>query len=71
MLIEELSLGLDNYNQIKGKRLIGLFKNNQLYNVDIIKNTEVIYYSRNDKGELVGINTSKSGFNSYSKSCKA
>jgi len=49
------------FNQIKGQRLIGLFKNNELYNVDIIKNAEVIYYSRNAEGELVGINKSKSG----------
>src|SRR5690606_10741588 len=49
------------YNQISGKRLIGLFNDeNQLYHVDIIKNAEVIYYFRNDKNELVGIDKSKS-----------
>jgi lipopolysaccharide export system protein LptA len=53
---------MDNaYNQIKGQRLIGLFRDNALYNVDIIKNAEVIYYSRNAENELVGINKSKSG----------
>lgn len=51
----------EGYNQIKGQRLIGLFKDNALYNVDIIKNAEKIYYSVNDKGELVGIDKSKSG----------
>lgn len=51
----------DAYNQTKGKVLIGLFKDNEIYNVDIIKNAEVIYYSRNDTGKLVGINKSKSG----------
>ncbi|WP_235982423.1 OstA-like protein [Gelidibacter maritimus] len=49
------------YNQIKGQRLIGLFKDNDLYNVDIIKNAEVINYSRDDDQELIGINKSKSG----------
>ncbi|MBO3097385.1 hypothetical protein J4051_03830 [Gelidibacter sp. DF109] len=49
------------YNQIKGQRLIGLFKDNDLYNVDIIKNAEVINYSRDDNQELIGINKSKSG----------
>lgn len=49
------------YNQIKGQRLIGLFKDNDLYNVDIIKNAEVINYSRDDAQELIGINKSKSG----------
>jgi len=51
----------DGFNQIKGQRLIGLFKDNELYNVDIIKNAEVINYSRDDKQELIGINKSKSG----------
>ncbi|MDT0559495.1 OstA-like protein [Ichthyenterobacterium sp. W332] len=51
----------DGFNQIKGQRLIGLFRDNELYNVDIIKNAEKIYYSRNDDNELVGINKSKSG----------
>ena len=49
------------FNQTKGKLLIGLFRNNELYNVDIIKNAEVIYYSRNEENELIGINKSKSG----------
>jgi lipopolysaccharide export system protein LptA len=53
--------GSDGFNQVKGRRLIGLFKDNELYNVDIIKNAEKIYYSRNDEGELVGIDKSKSG----------
>ncbi len=43
------------YNQIKGEKLLGLFSNNQLDTVHIIKNTQVIFYSRNDKNELVGI----------------
>ena len=51
----------DGFNQIKGQRLIGLFQDNELYNVDIIKNAEKIYYSRNENNELVGIDKSKSG----------
>ena len=51
----------EGYNQISGQKLIGLFKDNELYNVDIIKNAEVIYFSRNDKNELIGIDKSKSG----------
>ena len=60
-LISKDTLGVDNYNQVKGKRLIGLFRDNALYNVDIIKNAEVIYFSRNEENELSGINKSKSG----------
>ncbi|MBC3847232.1 LPS export ABC transporter periplasmic protein LptC [Winogradskyella echinorum] len=60
-LVSKDTLSKDNFNQIKGQRLIGLFRDNELYNVDIIKNAEVIYYSRNAENELVGINKSKSG----------
>lgn len=47
---------IEGYNQVKGKELTGLFVNNELYQVDIIKNTETIYYSRNEENELLGIN---------------
>lgn len=58
-LAQKDSLG-DGYNQTKGERLIGLFTNNELDTVNIIKNAEVIFYSRNDKDELVGINNTVS-----------
>ena len=60
-IVSKDTLSADGFNQIKGQRLIGLFRDNELYNVDIIKNAEVIYYSRNAENELVGINKSKSG----------
>lgn len=44
------------FNQVKGQNLFGKFKENKLYEVDIVKNTEVIYYMRNEKQELIGIN---------------
>lgn len=44
------------YNQVKGQNLYGKFKDNKLYDVDVVKNTEVIYYMRNDEQELIGIN---------------
>lgn len=50
----------EGFNQIKGQVLIGLFRDNELYNVDIIKNAEAIYYSYNSEDELVGINKSQS-----------
>lgn len=46
------------YNQVKGINLYGKFIDNKLKEVDIIKNTEVIYYMRNDQNELIGINKS-------------
>ena len=56
-LIQKDSAG---YNQVKGFRLTGLFTNNQLDTVNINKNTEVVYYSRNEKKELTGINNTVS-----------
>lgn len=47
---------IDGYNQIKGMELVGLFKDNEIYRTDIDKNTETLYYSRNENGELIGIN---------------
>jgi hypothetical protein len=60
-LISKDTLSQDGYNQVKGKELIGLFRDNELYNVDINKNAEVIQYSRDSDGQLIGINKSKSG----------
>ncbi len=54
-LVSKDTLGTG-YNQVKGQNLFGKFKDNKLYEVDIIKNTEVIYYLRNDAHELIGIN---------------
>ena len=51
---------IEGYNQIKGKELFGLFEDNEIYEVDVIKNTETIFYIRDDESELVGINKSLS-----------
>jgi len=59
-VISEDSLG-DGFNQISGKVLYGLFENNELNTIDVIKNAETIYYLRNSENELVGIDKSKSG----------
>ena len=56
-LVQKDSIG---FNQVKGERLIGLFTNNELDTVNINKNAQVIYYPRNDSGELVGINNTVS-----------
>jgi lipopolysaccharide export system protein LptA len=44
------------FNQVKGINLFGKFREGKLHDVDVIKNTEVIYYMRNDTNELIGIN---------------
>ena len=59
-VINKDSLGAG-YNQISGKKLDGLFKENELHTIDVIKNAESIYFLRNADNELVGIDKSKSG----------
>jgi hypothetical protein len=54
-LISKDTLGTG-YNQVKGLNLYGKFRDNKLYEADIVKNTEVVYYMRNDDHELIGIN---------------
>ncbi len=49
------SIGKEGYNQAKGKDLFGKFIENELKIIDLVKNTEVIYYLYNDDNELVGI----------------
>lgn len=46
------------YNQVKGLNLYSKFKNNKIYETDVVKNAEVIFYMRNDDQELIGINKS-------------
>ena len=48
------------YNQVKGQNLYGKFRDSKLYEADVVKNTEVIYFMRNDQHELIGINKSVS-----------
>jgi len=50
------SISMKGYNQAKGKDLFGKFIDNSLKIVDLVKNTEVIYYMYNEDDELIGIN---------------
>lgn len=54
-LVSKDTLGAG-FNQVKGQNLYGKFLEGKLHDVDIIKNTEVIYFMRNDTKELIGIN---------------
>ena len=55
-IIEKDSLSEAGFNQIKGVLLDGLFKNGELSEIEIAKNTEVIYYMYSDEdNELIGI----------------
>lgn len=61
-VISKDTISKNNYNQINGKQLVGLFdEENQLKQIEITKNAQSIFYARNDKQELIGIDKSKSG----------
>lgn len=55
-VISQDTIGMTGFNQAKGKDLFGKFIENELKLVDLVKNTEVIYYMYNDDQELIGIN---------------
>ena len=45
------------FNQIKGKNMVGYFKDNDLFKLEILGNSETIYFLRDDEtNELIGIN---------------
>ena len=52
-MIQKDSIG--GYNQVKGKEMYGKFRDNELEHVDLVKNTETIYYMRAGNGDLIGI----------------
>jgi len=54
------SMGAGMYNQIKGNRLNGYFKDGEMDYMRATGNGESIYYVKNDKGRLVGINNATS-----------
>ena len=61
-IISKDTISKDGFNQIFGIRLKGLFnEENKLRQVDVIKNAESIFFARNDKQELIGIDKAKSG----------
>lgn len=55
-VISQDTIGMTGFNQAKGKDLFGKFIDNELKIVDLVKNTELIYYMYNDAEELIGIN---------------
>ncbi|MGC1514857.1 MAG: OstA-like protein [Maribacter sp.] len=49
------SVSMTGYNQAKGINLYGQFVENELKIIDLVQNTEVIYYMYNDDDALIGI----------------
>ncbi len=56
-LISEDQDDTTNFNQIKGKNMVALFKNNDLSRVDVFGNGESIYFAKNEEdNSLMGMN---------------
>tara|TARA_B100000780_G_scaffold63921_1_gene41694 strand:- start:7776 stop:9350 length:1575 start_codon:yes stop_codon:yes gene_type:complete len=55
-VVEKDTLGIKNFNQMKGINLFGKFQNNELKTIELIQNTEMIYYLYDDNtNDLIGI----------------
>lgn len=55
-VVEKDTLGIDNFNQMKGINLFGKFYNNELKSINLVQNTEMIYHLYDEKtNELIGI----------------
>jgi len=44
------------FNQIKGKDMVAYFLNNEIYKINVIGNSETIYFAREEDRSLIGIN---------------
>lgn len=47
------------FNQIKGKSMVGYFRNNEAYKIDVKGNGQTVYYAK-DKEDLIGVNVATS-----------
>jgi lipopolysaccharide export system protein LptA len=48
------------FSQIKGRKMIGYFKNDELYKVTVNGNGQTVYYLKNDKDSIIGVNKAES-----------
>lgn len=47
------------FNQIKGKTMIGYFRDNEAYKIDVEGNGQTVYYAK-DRNEIIGVNVAQS-----------
>lgn len=48
------------FNQIKGKNMKAFFENNKMHKINVMGNSQTIYFLREEDGSLLGINKSES-----------
>jgi hypothetical protein len=46
----------DNFNQIRGKNMVGYLINNELKSIDVKGNAETVYFVREEDKSLIGVN---------------
>jgi len=51
---------VENFNQIKGKNMVGYFVNNELVRIVVDGNAQTIYWIRDEDKELIGVDFSES-----------
>ena len=54
-IIEKDTIGITNYNQIKGIKIFGKFIKGKIRNLKVDQNAEIIYHMYNDDKELIGV----------------
>ena len=62
LMIQKDSSG---YSQLKGKNMFGKFEKNKLKFLDVVGNSEVIFYLRDESQKLIGITTKQSSKNIF------
>ena len=55
-IISKVDSLLNNFNQIKGKNMIGTFRDQELREIRVKQNAETIYYALDDFNKYIGIN---------------
>jgi lipopolysaccharide export system protein LptA len=53
------------FSQLKGKNMYGKFENNELATLDVVSNSEVMFFIRDENDVLVGINKMKTSKNIF------
>ncbi|MCX6243600.1 MAG: organic solvent tolerance protein OstA [Bacteroidetes bacterium] len=43
------------FNQVKGRDMVGFFRNNDLYKIKVLGNSETVYFAREEDRTLIGI----------------
>jgi len=54
------TISRNTFNQIKGKTMVGHFKDNKMVKINIYGNAESVFYVREENGDLIGVNTTSS-----------